>query len=145
MFLFALCLTVVRTASLKGRRGRLPSKPKSPQESPPSPPVSLITSLVRAHVDTAPDIPNLDYNQVCIYLFTSHINTNMSPFFLTEVYSFNTVLDCKLKKLILLNMFLKFTRIKKYHTYQNHIFNSSNHFNRSVLQINTLTACFSIC
>jgi nuclear receptor subfamily 4 group A protein 2 len=54
---------VVRTDSLKGRRGRLPSKPKSPQESPPSPPVSLITALVRAHVDTAPDIPNLDYSQ----------------------------------------------------------------------------------
>ncbi|KAK2150994.1 hypothetical protein LSH36_380g04038 [Paralvinella palmiformis] len=54
---------VVRTDSLKGRRGRLPSKPKSPQESPPSPPVSLITALVRAHVDTSPDIPNLDYSQ----------------------------------------------------------------------------------
>jgi len=57
---------VVRTDSLKGRRGRLPSKPKSPQESPPSPPVSLITALVRAHVDTAPDIPNLDYSQVVL-------------------------------------------------------------------------------
>ncbi|XP_068212890.1 nuclear receptor subfamily 4 group A member 2-like isoform X2 [Palaemon carinicauda] len=54
---------VVRTDSLKGRRGRLPSKPKSPQESPPSPPVSLITALVRAHVDTTPDVSNLDYSQ----------------------------------------------------------------------------------
>ncbi|XP_076040016.1 nuclear receptor subfamily 4 group A member 2-like isoform X3 [Oratosquilla oratoria] len=54
---------VVRTDNLKGRRGRLPSKPKSPQESPPSPPVSLITSLVRAHVDTTPDVSNLDYSQ----------------------------------------------------------------------------------
>ena len=54
---------VVRTDSLKGRRGRLPSKPKSPQESPPSPPVSLITALVRAHVDTSPDLSTLDYNQ----------------------------------------------------------------------------------
>ncbi|KAK7939503.1 hypothetical protein WMY93_002829 [Mugilogobius chulae] len=44
---------VVRTDNLKGRRGRLPSKPKSPQEpSPPSPPVSLISALVRAHVDS---------------------------------------------------------------------------------------------
>uniref|UniRef100_T1JEI3 Nuclear receptor subfamily 4 group A member 2 n=1 Tax=Strigamia maritima TaxID=126957 RepID=T1JEI3_STRMM len=51
---------VVRTDNLKGRRGRLPSKPKSPQESPPSPPVSLITALVRAHVDTTPDLANLD-------------------------------------------------------------------------------------
>ena len=54
---------VVRTDNLKGRRGRLPSKPKSPQESPPSPPVSLITALVRAHVDTAPDVANLKYSQ----------------------------------------------------------------------------------
>ncbi|XP_028037410.1 probable nuclear hormone receptor HR38 isoform X2 [Bombyx mandarina] len=54
---------VVRTDSLKGRRGRLPSKPKCPQESPPSPPISLITALVRAHVDTSPDFANLDYSQ----------------------------------------------------------------------------------
>ncbi|XP_014249767.1 probable nuclear hormone receptor HR38 isoform X2 [Cimex lectularius] len=66
---FQKCLSVgmvkevVRTDSLKGRRGRLPSKPKSPQESPPSPPVSLITALVRAHLDTSPDISNLDYSQ----------------------------------------------------------------------------------
>ncbi|XP_022242869.1 probable nuclear hormone receptor HR38 [Limulus polyphemus] len=51
---------VVRTDSLKGRRGRLPSKLKSPQGSPPSPPISLITALVRAHVDTTPDIANLE-------------------------------------------------------------------------------------
>ena len=57
---------VVRTASLKGRRGRLPSKPKSPHEAPPSPPISLMTALVRAHVDTSPDIPNLDYSKVCV-------------------------------------------------------------------------------
>lgn len=66
---FQKCLSVgmvkevVRTDSLKGRRGRLPSKPKSPQESPPSPPVSMITALVRAHVDTTPDLANLDYHQ----------------------------------------------------------------------------------
>lgn len=58
---FQKCLSVgmvkevVRTDSLKGRRGRLPSKPKSPQESSPSPPVSLITLLVRAHLDSSPD------------------------------------------------------------------------------------------
>merc|ERR1712013_485889 len=45
---------VVRTDSLKGRRGRLPSKPKSPQETSASVPVSLITALVRAQVDTSP-------------------------------------------------------------------------------------------
>ena len=55
---------VVRTDDLKGRRGRLPSKPKSPQESPPSPPVSTITALVRAHLDTNPDLANLDNSQV---------------------------------------------------------------------------------
>ncbi|XP_076285480.1 hormone receptor-like in 38 isoform X3 [Lasioglossum baleicum] len=52
---------VVRTDSLKGRRGRLPSKPKSPQESPPSSPVSLIKALLRAHSDTMP--ASLDYSQ----------------------------------------------------------------------------------
>lgn len=66
---------VVRTDSLKGRRGRLPSKPKSPQESPPSPPVSLITALVRAHVDTTPDLSSLDYNQ---YREPSLVERNMS-------------------------------------------------------------------
>lgn len=54
---------VVRTDALKGRRGRLPSKPKSMHESPASPPVSMITALVRAHVDTTPDLANLDYRQ----------------------------------------------------------------------------------
>ncbi|NP_001106956.1 nuclear receptor subfamily 4 group A member 2a [Danio rerio] len=55
---------VVRTDNLKGRRGRLPSKPKSPQESsPPSPPVSLISALVRAHVDSNPSMNSLDYTR----------------------------------------------------------------------------------
>ncbi|XP_014681902.1 PREDICTED: nuclear receptor subfamily 4 group A member 2-like [Priapulus caudatus] len=58
---------VVRSDGLKGRRGRLPSKPKSPQESPPSPPISLITALVRAHVDTTPEIANLDYSNFIEY------------------------------------------------------------------------------
>lgn len=58
---------MVRTDNLKGRRGRLPSKPRSPQESPPSPPVSTITALVRAHLDTNPDLSNLDYSQVSFY------------------------------------------------------------------------------
>lgn len=60
--------TVVRTDNLKGRRGRLPSKPKSPQEpSPPSPPVSLISALVRAHVDSNPSMSALDYSRVSKY------------------------------------------------------------------------------
>ena len=56
-----------RTDSLKGRRGRLPSKPKSPADPSPSPPVSLITALVRAHVDTNPDISKMDYTKVRMY------------------------------------------------------------------------------
>ncbi|XP_054253063.1 nuclear receptor subfamily 4 group A member 1 [Indicator indicator] len=51
---------VVRTDSLKGRRGRLPSKPK---QSPDASPVSLITSLVRAHIDSIPSATKLDYSK----------------------------------------------------------------------------------
>lgn len=59
----------MRTDSLKGRRGRLPSKPKCSQESPSSsspqsPPVSLMTALVRAHVDTSPEVASYDYSSV---------------------------------------------------------------------------------
>ena len=50
---------VVRTDSLKGRRGRLPSKTQSLQDSPPCQPVSLITGLVQAHLDTSPYLNNL--------------------------------------------------------------------------------------
>lgn len=63
-----LCLfvsTVVRTDSLKGRRGRLPSKPKSPlqtEASPPSPPLSLLSALLRAYSHSTPR--DLDYSQV---------------------------------------------------------------------------------
>lgn len=58
-------LTVVRTDSLKGRRGRLPSKPKSPlqtEASPPSPPLSLLSALLRAYSHSTPR--DLDYSQV---------------------------------------------------------------------------------
>lgn len=55
---------VVRTDSLKGRRGRLPTKPRSNQDPPPSPPVAMITSLVRAHVESTPKLESLDYSQV---------------------------------------------------------------------------------
>ncbi|XP_066441845.1 nuclear receptor subfamily 4 group A member 3 [Eleutherodactylus coqui] len=57
---------VVRTDSLKGRRGRLPSKPKSPchqessQPNPPSAPVSMLDALVQAIVDSTPR--ELDYS-----------------------------------------------------------------------------------
>lgn len=51
---------MVRTDSLKGRRGRLPSKPKQP---PDASPISLITSLVRAHIDSIPSATKLDYSK----------------------------------------------------------------------------------
>ncbi|XP_067385919.1 nuclear receptor subfamily 4immunitygroup A member 1 isoform X1 [Emydura macquarii macquarii] len=51
---------VVRTDSLKGRRGRLPSKPRQSQDASP---VSLITSLVRAHIDSVPSATKLDYSK----------------------------------------------------------------------------------
>nr|AAT09761.1 neural orphan nuclear receptor Nurr1 [Danio rerio] len=57
-------MVVVRTASLKGRRGRLPSKPKSPQDIPVSfTPVNLLNALVRAHIDSNPSMARLDYSK----------------------------------------------------------------------------------
>ncbi|XP_056588635.1 nuclear receptor subfamily 4 group A member 1 isoform X2 [Triplophysa dalaica] len=53
---------VVRTDSLKGRRGRLPSKPKVAQDSASSP-VNIIASLVTAHIDSNPASGNLDYSK----------------------------------------------------------------------------------
>ncbi|KAG8432339.1 hypothetical protein GDO86_016833 [Hymenochirus boettgeri] len=53
---------VVRTDSLKGRRGRLPSKPKAPGAFPPSPGESD-RALVRAHVDSNPAMSSLDYSR----------------------------------------------------------------------------------
>ncbi|CAK6955753.1 probable nuclear hormone receptor HR38 [Scomber scombrus] len=55
---------VVRTDSLKGRRGRLPSKPKTVVEaSSTTPSVNIITSLVKAHLDSSPTIEKLDYSK----------------------------------------------------------------------------------
>ncbi|XP_068446684.1 nuclear receptor subfamily 4 group A member 2-like [Clinocottus analis] len=51
---------VVRTDGLKGRRGRLPSKPKAPADSSP-PASSLLSALVRAHVESNPPPSRLDY------------------------------------------------------------------------------------
>uniref|UniRef100_A0A3B4BH24 Uncharacterized protein n=1 Tax=Periophthalmus magnuspinnatus TaxID=409849 RepID=A0A3B4BH24_9GOBI len=56
---------VVRTDSLKGRRGRLPSKPKVVPDPPMAPsPVNMIASLVRAHIDSNPSVGNLDHSKV---------------------------------------------------------------------------------
>uniref|UniRef100_A0A3Q2P1F1 Nuclear receptor subfamily 4 group A member 1 n=1 Tax=Fundulus heteroclitus TaxID=8078 RepID=A0A3Q2P1F1_FUNHE len=55
---------VVRTDSLKGRRGRLPSKPKTTVEaSSTTPSVNIIASLIRAHLDSDPSIGKLDYSK----------------------------------------------------------------------------------
>ncbi|XP_077427344.1 nuclear receptor subfamily 4 group A member 2-like [Vanacampus margaritifer] len=51
---------VVRTASLKGRRGRLPSKTKVFPDSS-SPASTLLNSLIRAHVESNPSPSRLDY------------------------------------------------------------------------------------
>ncbi|XP_007248378.3 probable nuclear hormone receptor HR38 [Astyanax mexicanus] len=52
---------VVRTDSLKGRRGRLPSKPKSVPDS--AQPVNITAALVRAHIDSSPALGKLDYSK----------------------------------------------------------------------------------
>ncbi len=63
--LFSVPLLVVRTDSLKGRRGRLPSKPKTVAEaSSTTPSVNIIASLVKAHLDSNPTIGKLDYSKV---------------------------------------------------------------------------------
>ncbi|KAM9350440.1 nuclear receptor subfamily 4immunitygroup A member 1 [Symphorus nematophorus] len=55
---------VVRTDSLKGRRGRLPSKPKVVQDMKTTvSPVGMIASLVRAHIDSNPGVGKLDYSK----------------------------------------------------------------------------------
>lgn len=61
--LYCPFFVVVRTDSLKGRRGRLPSKPKVAQDSASSP-VNIIASLVTAHIDSNPASGNLDYSKV---------------------------------------------------------------------------------
>ena len=66
---FSSLFSVVRTDNLKGRRGRLPSKPKSPlqtESSPPSPPLSLLSALLRAYSHCTPR--ELDYSQVRLTL-----------------------------------------------------------------------------
>lgn len=74
MFVVVL-FAVVRTDSLKGRRGRLPSKPKAVQDAPTSvSPVSMIASLVRAHIDSNPSIGKLDYSKVSPPSLLPHLN-----------------------------------------------------------------------
>ncbi|XP_041835071.1 nuclear receptor subfamily 4 group A member 2-like [Melanotaenia boesemani] len=53
---------VVRTDGLKGRRGRLPSKPKALSDLN-LPGSSLLSALVRAHVESNPPLSRLDYSK----------------------------------------------------------------------------------
>ena len=71
---------VVRTDSLKGRRGRLPTKPRSNQEAPP---IALITALVRAHVKSTPILESLDYSQVKA---DSKISLKIRPLMLANLH-----------------------------------------------------------
>lgn len=68
---------VVRTDSLKGRRGRLPSKPKQPPDASPT---NLLTSLIRAHLDSGPNTAKLDYSKVrsCLSIHPA-LRTNTMP------------------------------------------------------------------
>lgn len=64
--------SVVRTDSLKGRRGRLPSKPKPVTESAPAlPSGNIISSLVNAHLETNPAITKLDYSKVSLAFWSA--------------------------------------------------------------------------
>ncbi|XP_072308652.1 probable nuclear hormone receptor HR38 [Eucyclogobius newberryi] len=54
---------VVRTDSLKGRRGRLPSKPKTAEPSSSGASVNIISSLVEAHLQSNPSADKLDYSK----------------------------------------------------------------------------------
>ncbi|KPM05663.1 nuclear hormone receptor HR38-like protein [Sarcoptes scabiei] len=58
---------VVRTDSLKGRRGRLPLKQKllhQNQESIPNAPISTIASLLKAYEETSADKADFDFNRL---------------------------------------------------------------------------------
>ncbi|XP_056444662.1 nuclear receptor subfamily 4 group A member 2-like isoform X1 [Gadus chalcogrammus] len=54
---------VVRTDGLKGRRGRLPSKPKATHDWSTKPAISMLSALVRAHMDSNPIASRLDYSK----------------------------------------------------------------------------------
>lgn len=87
-------LLVVRTDSLKGRRGRLPSKPKNLPDH--VTPVNITASLVKAHIDSNPAVAKLDYSRVRKWniLFSENmrnsfrLQSNDSPFSSLTYYSF---------------------------------------------------------
>jgi hypothetical protein len=64
-FLFFFFCLVVRTDALKGRRGRLPSKPKSPSSRQPN---SFQTQFCRFYNDSIPNPANLDFSKLNVSL-----------------------------------------------------------------------------
>lgn len=88
MNIHVIIFPVVRTDSLKGRRGRLPSKPKVVQDVATTvSPVSMIASLVRAHIDSNPGVGKLDYSKVG--------KTKQPPLF----FRCFAIIDCSLRRL----------------------------------------------
>ena len=67
--------SVVRTDALKGRRGRLPSKPKSPNSRQPN---SFQTQFCRFYNDSIPNPTNLDFSKLNVKLFLE--NKKFFPF-----------------------------------------------------------------
>lgn len=90
--IYVITFPVVRTDSLKGRRGRLPSKPKViPEVKTTGSPASMIASLVRAHIGSSPSVGKLDYSKVGskIHPYCSSLRiTNYSFKHLTEKLCF---------------------------------------------------------
>ncbi len=64
---------VVRTDALKGRRGRLPSKPKSPSTRQPN---SFQTQFCRFYNDSTPNPANLDFSKLNVKPFRIKIYKN---------------------------------------------------------------------
>ncbi|XP_065215593.1 probable nuclear hormone receptor HR38 [Planococcus citri] len=82
---FQKCLSVgmvkevVRTDSLKGRRGRLPSKPKSLQQPSNCLANNILSSMIRTPIDISPELVGLNYSQVsyCSYNTDSTSSSGM--------------------------------------------------------------------
>jgi len=69
---------VVRTDALKGRRGRLPSKPKSPSTRQPN---SFQTQFCRFYNDSTPNPASHDFSKLNVRIFEIKISLNDELFF----------------------------------------------------------------
>ena len=63
---YFLSFLVVRTDALKGRRGRLPSKPKSPNARQPN---SFQTQFCRFYNDSIPNPASLDFSKLNVKFY----------------------------------------------------------------------------